>query len=256
VRVGENPGDISYEKSAGKKCADANVAVHNVVLPADCEQARMLDVMESLNSDHAIHGVLVFRPLPKHIDDDAIRAALSPAKDVDGITDASLGGMLAGRGSGFAPCTARACIEILDFYRVKPEGKRIVTVGRSLVIGKPVAMLLMGRNATVTICHTLTKDLPAVCREAEILVAAAGRAGMIGGEYLSAGQTVIDVGINVTENGIYGDVSSADADGIAAAYTPVPGGVGTVTSTVLAIHTVEAAWQASCATLEETTIRG
>jgi methylenetetrahydrofolate dehydrogenase (NADP+)/methenyltetrahydrofolate cyclohydrolase len=256
VRVGENPDDISYERNAGKKCAAAGVAVSNVILPANCEQMRMLNAVESLNIDQSIHGVLILRPLPKHINDDTIRAALSPMKDVDGITDTSLAGVFAGKSFGFAPCTARACLEILDFYGVKPEGRRVVVVGRSLVIGKPVAMLLVNRHATVTVCHTRTKDMPSLCRDAEILVAAAGVAGMIGREHLSAGQTVIDVGINVTEEGICGDVSGADAREIAAAYTPVPGGVGAVTSAVLVSHAVDAAWHAYNATMKEAAIRG
>jgi len=188
IRVGENPNDISYERNAVKKCVDSGVAIRNIVLPADCGQLELLNVIESLNTDNSIHGVLIFRPLPGHFDDETIRTAISPIKDVDGITDASLAGVLTGRGYGFVPCTARACIEILDFYGVKPEGKRVVVVGRSLVIGKPVALLLMNRNATVTICHTRTKDLPSICRDAEILVTAAGRAGMIGREHLSAGR--------------------------------------------------------------------
>ena len=256
VRVGENPSDISYERSAGKKCADAGICIRNVILSADCEQAEILDVIESLNADPSIHGVLIFRPLPKHCDDDMIRAALSPMKDVDGITDASLAGVLTGRGYGFVPCTARACIEILNFYGVNPEGKRAVVVGRSLVTGKPLALLLTDRNATVTICHTHTKDLPSVCRNAEILVVAAGRAGLIGREHLSPGQTVIDVGVNLTEDGICGDVSSADALEITSAYSPVPGGVGTVTTAVLVSHVVDAATHAYHATLKEAVIRG
>ncbi|MCL2684345.1 MAG: bifunctional 5,10-methylene-tetrahydrofolate dehydrogenase/5,10-methylene-tetrahydrofolate cyclohydrolase [Synergistaceae bacterium] len=256
VRVGENPGDIAYERNAGKKCAASGVAVRNVLLPADCEQTRMLDVIESLNADNSVHGVLIFRPLPEHIDDESIRAALSPMKDVDGITDASLARVFTGRNTVFAPCTARACLEILDYYGVSLEGKLVVVVGRSLVIGKPVAMLMVNRHATVTICHTRTKNLPSLCREAEILVAAAGHARMIGREYLSAGQTVIDVGINVTGDEICGDVSDKDACALAAAYTPVPGGVGTVTSAVLVSHVVSAAWNAYRATLKEATIRG
>ena len=256
VRVGENPDDIFYERSARKKCESSGVVVRSVILPADCGQSELLNVIELLNTDRLIHGVLIFRPLPKHIDDDTVRAALSPMKDVDGITDASLAGVLTGRGYGFVPCTAQACIEILDFYGVQPEGKRVVVVGRSLVIGKPVALLLTNRNATVTICHTRTKNLPSVCRNAEILIAAAGRAGIICGEHLSAGQTVIDVGINMTENGICGDVSNDGALEITAAFTPVPGGVGTVTSAVLVSHVVKAALHSYQATMKEAALRG
>jgi methylenetetrahydrofolate dehydrogenase (NADP+)/methenyltetrahydrofolate cyclohydrolase len=176
------------------------------------------------------------------MDDDAVRNALAPEKDVDGITDASLAGVFAGIKRGYPPCTAQACMVLLDFYGVDPNGKRATVIGRSLVVGKPAAMMLLGKHATVTVCHTRTVDMPSACRNAEILVVSAGRPAMIGSEYLSPGQTVIDVGINVLADGsLQGDVNFADATETAAAVTPVPGGVGTVTTSVLLAHVVDAA---------------
>jgi methylenetetrahydrofolate dehydrogenase (NADP+)/methenyltetrahydrofolate cyclohydrolase len=242
VRVGEKPDDISYERTALKRCAAVSVGSRSVTLPEDCEQERLIETLRGLNADSSVHGVLLFRPLPKHMDDDAVRNALAPEKDVDGITDASLAGVFAGIKRGYPPCTAQACMEILDFYGVDPKGKRATVVGRSLVVGKPVAMMLLGKHATVTVCHTRTADMPSACRNAEILVVSAGRPAMIGREYLSPGQTVIDVGINVLDDGnLCGDVNFSDAEKIAAAVTPVPGGVGTVTTSVLLAHVVEAA---------------
>lgn len=242
VRVGERDDDIAYERSAMKRCEKTGVAVRQFLLPADCTQERLLDVIDEINDNHAIHGCLLFRPLPAHICDNTVRHALSPEKDVDGITDGSLAGVFTGAAHGFPPCTARACVEILEHYGCDLAGKRAVVIGRSLVVGKPVAMLLLHRNATVTICHTHTVDMAAICRVADILVVAAGKAGIVGRDHLAANQVVIDVGIHVdTQGGLHGDVDAAPAQELARAITPVPGGVGTVTSTVLAAHVVEAA---------------
>ncbi|MDR2615353.1 MAG: bifunctional 5,10-methylenetetrahydrofolate dehydrogenase/5,10-methenyltetrahydrofolate cyclohydrolase [Oscillospiraceae bacterium] len=242
LRVGERPDDISYEKGATKRAEGVGAAVKNVILPADVSQEKLIQSVRELNEDKSVHGVLIFRPLPKHLDEEAVRRALAPAKDVDGITDGSLAGVFAGTEQGYPPCTAQACIEILDYYKVDCKGKRAVVVGRSLVVGKPAAMLLTGKNATVTICHTRTVDMPSVVKNAEIVVVAAGKAGAVTGEYLSPGQTVIDVGINMTEEGkLTGDVKFDEAEGIVAAITPVPGGVGTVTTSVLISHVVDAA---------------
>ncbi|MDR0654445.1 MAG: bifunctional 5,10-methylenetetrahydrofolate dehydrogenase/5,10-methenyltetrahydrofolate cyclohydrolase [Synergistaceae bacterium] len=242
VRVGEKPDDISYERTAQKRCAAVGVEARGVTLPEDCGQDRLIETLRGLNSDKSVHGVLLFRPLPKYMDDDAVRNSLASEKDVDGITDASLAGVFAGIKRGYPPCTAQACMEILDFYGVELKGKRATVIGRSLVVGKPAAMMLIGRHATVTVCHTRTIDMPSVCRNAEILVVSAGRPAIIDREYLSPGQTVIDVGINVLDDGsLRGDVNFADAAEIAAAVTPVPGGVGTVTTSVLVSHVVDAA---------------
>ena len=242
LRVGERDDDISYEKGATKRCDTVGVAVKNVVLPADVSQDVLMQNVEALNNDKGVHGVLIFRPLPKHLDEEAVRNALKPEKDIDGITDGSLAGVFTGNGNGFPPCTAQACMEILDFYKIDCKGKRATVIGRSLVVGKPAAIMLMGKNATVTVCHTRTVDMPAVARNAEILIVAAGKANAVTKEYLAPGQIVVDVGINMTEDGkLCGDVKFDEAEPIVGAITPVPGGVGTVTTSVLVSHVVEAA---------------
>jgi len=242
VRVGEREDDIAYERSAVKRCEAMGVAVKHFVLPGEAAQDELLSVIQGVNRDDGIHGCLLFRPLPKQLDDNTVRNALCPEKDVDGVTDASLAGVFAGIDTGFPPCTPRACVEILDYYGVELKGRKVTVVGRSLVVGKPAAMMLLGRHATVTICHTRTVDMPALCRQADVLIVAAGRANVVDGSYLSPGQTVIDVGINVDEGGkLCGDVRFADAQAVVDAITPVPGGVGTVTTSVLVKHVVEAA---------------
>jgi methylenetetrahydrofolate dehydrogenase (NADP+)/methenyltetrahydrofolate cyclohydrolase len=242
LRVGERDDDISYERGAMKRCDTVGVAVKNVLLPADVTQDVLMKNVEALNNDKSVHGVLIFRPLPKHLDEEAVRNALKPEKDIDGITDGSLAGVFTGNGQGFAPCTAQACMEILDFYKIDCKGKRAVVVGRSLVVGKPAAIMLLGKHATVTVCHTRTVDMPSVVKNAEIVIVAAGKANAVTKEYLSAGQIVVDVGINMTDDGkLCGDVKFDDAEPIVGAITPVPGGVGTVTTSVLVSHVVEAA---------------
>ena len=243
LRVGERPDDISYEKGAMKRCETVGVQVKNVLLPADVTQDVLMANVETLNNDSSVHGVLIFRPLPKHLDEEAVRNALKPEKDIDGITDGSLAGVFTGNGRGFPPCTAQACMEILDFYGVDCTGKHAVVVGRSLVVGKPASIMLQQRNATVTMCHTKTVDMPSVVRGAEIVIVAAGKAGSVTKEYLAPGQVIVDVGINwdAEANKLCGDVKFDDAEPIVAAITPVPGGVGTVTTSVLVSHVVEAA---------------
>ena len=242
VRVGERPDDISYEKGAMKRCDMCGIAVKNHILPADATEEELLAVIEGINQDPSIHGVLLFRPLPKHINENRVCAALAPEKDMDGITDGSMAGIFSGSGTGCPPCTAQACIEILDHYGIEITGKKATVLGRSNVIGKPVAMLLLQRNATVTVCHTRTKDLPGTCAAAEILIAAAGKAGVVSAQHVSEGQIVLDVGINVTEEGnLVGDVDFAAVEPVVQAITPVPAGVGSVTTAVLAKHVVTAA---------------
>jgi len=243
LRVGERADDISYEKTATKRCGTVGVDVRNVVLPADVTQETLMQNVLALNDDANVHGVLIFRPLPRHLDESAVCAALKPEKDVDGITEGSLAGVFTGSGKGFAPCTAEACMEILDHYNIDCTGKRAVVIGRSLVVGKPVAIMLMGKHATVTVCHTRTVDVPAIARNAEILIVAAGKMESLTKEYFSPGQIVLDVGINWNdEKGkLCGDVKFDDAEPIVAAITPVPGGVGTVTTSVLVSHVVRAA---------------
>jgi methylenetetrahydrofolate dehydrogenase (NADP+)/methenyltetrahydrofolate cyclohydrolase len=242
VRVGKRGDDISYERGATRRAEKVGAVVRQITLPEAITTDELLTVIADLSADASVHGVLMFRPLPKHIDEELVRNALAPEKDIDGITDLSLAGVFADTGRGFAPCTPSACMEILDYFGVELKGKKAVVVGRSLVVGKPVAMMLLARHATVTIAHSRTENLPAVVREADVVIACVGRAKMIGAEYLRAGQTVIDVGINVAEDGtLAGDVDTDAARDIVAAITPVPGGVGTVTTSVLIKHVVAAA---------------
>ena len=242
LRVGQRPDDISYETGAMKRCAKVGIAVRQFLLPEDCTREALLDTIRSINADPAIHGCLMFRPLPDREMEEAACRLLAPEKDVDGMTAGSLAAVFTGKGSGFPPCTAQACLELLDHYGIPLEGKRAVVIGRSLVIGRPVSMMLQARNATVTMCHTKTVDMAALCRSAEILVVAAGKAGVMGGSFAAPGQTVVDVGIHVTGEGrLCGDVDFAAVESQVEAISPVPGGVGSVTTAVLAKHVVEAA---------------
>ena len=242
VRVGEREDDISYERGAMKRCEKVGITVRNVLLPQDVAQEDLIREIQQLNEDDAVHGVLLFRPLPKHLDDETIRQALAPAKDMDGITDGSLSAVYAGTQGGYPPCTAAACVEMLKHYQIPMAGKHIVVIGRSLVIGKPVSMLLLAENATVTVCHSRTKFLSSICKEADILVVAAGKAGMVGADFVRPGQVVLDVGIHDDgKGGLCGDVLFDEVEPVVAAVTPVPGGVGSVTTAILASHVVEAA---------------
>jgi methylenetetrahydrofolate dehydrogenase (NADP+)/methenyltetrahydrofolate cyclohydrolase len=247
LRVGGREDDVAYERGAMKRCAKLGIEVRSVVLPADARQEELMARIDALNRDRAVSGVLMFRPLPKHLDEKAACAALSPAKDVDGITAGSMAGVFMGTGEGYPPCTAQSCMEILKYYGVEVCGKRAAVIGRSLVIGRPVAMLLMHADATVTICHTKTKDMPSVVRGADIVVAAAGRAEAITADYFTGSQTVLDVGINWSEakGALVGDVDFDAAVPAVSAITPVPGGVGSVTTAVLAAHVAEAAGKAA-----------
>lgn len=242
IRIGEREDDLSYERGATKRCETLGVACEKFVLPADVEEAQVLETIEKVNKDEEIHGVLLFRPLPKHLNEDKIINTLAVEKDVDGITDLSMAGVFMGKEMGYAPCTPSACIEVLDHYGIDCTGKKVVVVGRSLVVGKPVAMMLVKKNATVTICHTRTVDMPSVVKEADIVVVAAGKAGVVDGSYLREGQIVLDVGINVNEEGkLCGDVNFEEAEKIVEAITPVPRGIGGVTTSVLVSHVVDAA---------------
>lgn len=242
VRVGDNEGDISYEKSAVKRCESLGIQVSQINFPSDVGQKELLSAIEKINDNDAIHGCLILRPLPAHIDDRAVRAVLKPSKDVDGITDGSLAFVFAGGGSGFSPCTAEACMKVLSHYGIELKGKNAVVVGRSLVIGKPVAMMLLSANATVTVCHTKTVNMAQLCRAADILVVSAGKQGIVGSDCFHKNQVVLDVGIHVSAEGkISGDIDFSAAETLVSAVTPVPGGVGAVTTAVLAEHVVKAA---------------
>lgn len=245
LRLGERPDDVSYETGAMKRCDKIGVAVKHFLLPEDCTKERLLDTIREINGDSSIHGCLMFRPLPDKDMEAAACALLAPEKDVDCMTSGSLASVFTGKGAGYPPCTAQACIELLDHYGVALTGRRVAVIGRSLVIGKPVAMMLQQRNATVTMCHTRTVDMPGVCRGAEIIIAAAGKAGVVDRTFAAPGQVLVDVGINVDENGkLCGDVKFDEVEPVAAAITPVPGGVGAVTTAVLAKHVIEAAEKA------------
>ena len=242
IRVGAREDDISYERGLMTRCGKVGVQVRSFHLSENASQAELLYYIRKINEDPSIHGCLIFRPLPKQFDDRAVCAALDPQKDIDGITDRSLAGVFTNTKLGYAPCTAQACLEILKYYNVPLSGKRAVVVGRSLVVGKPAAMMLDRENATVTLCNSRTRDLPALCREADVLVVAMGRRGAIGVDCLREGQIVVDVGIHVNEEGkLCGDVRFDEAEPIVEAVTPVPGGVGTVTTSVLVGHVVDAA---------------
>ena len=241
--MGEREDDLVYERNAVKRCEKTGVAVKIAALPADVDSDTFFTALEDLNRNDSVHGILLLRPLPGNLDEEKARTMLSPDKDVDGCTDISLAGVFTGTDRGFPPCTAQAVLEILRFYGVELRGKRAVIVGRSLVIGRPVSMLLLREDATVTLCHSRTGDLPAITRQADIVVAASGRMESLGKEHLCAGQTVIDVGIgwNEEKQKLCGDVNFEEAETIADAITPVPGGVGGVTTAVLCKHVVEAA---------------
>ena len=243
LRVGERHEDISYETGAMKRCEKVGVAVRNVILPADTDSGAFFETLEELNRDPAVHGILMLRPLPKHIDGEKARRMLAAEKDVDGCTDGSLAGVFTNTKVGFPPCTAQAAVEMLDHYGIDCAGKRAVVMGRSLVVGRPAAMLLMHKNATVTVTHRKTTDTPAVVREADIVITAIGEPEKLGAEYFREGQTVIDVGVNWSEEKgkLCGDVRFDEVEPLVEAVTPVPGGVGTVTSCILVSHVVEAA---------------
>lgn len=244
VRVGAREDDLSYERGALKRC-DA-LGIETEVLhfeEGDVDTQTLISQMYELNARRDIHGVLMFRPLPAFIDQAAVCEALDPAKDVDCLTSGSLFGVLAGVSCGFAPCTAEAVLEMLDFYDIALDGADVAVVGRSLVIGKPVAALLCTRNATVTMCHTHTRGLASVCRRADVIVAAAGQAKTVGLDCARDGQTIIDVGINWDDENqcLVGDVDFDAVEPVVSKISPVPRGVGSVTTAVLAKHVVEAA---------------
>ena len=251
IRLGENPSDLSYEKGATKRAEEVGVAVKNYILPEDASKEDVLKVIDEVNADESVHGVLMFRPLPKHLkaDQDEICNRLAPSKDVDSMTHMSNAGVFEGQDLGYAPCTPAACMEILDHYGIDCKGKNAVVIGRSLVVGKPAAMMLMAKNATVTICHTRTVNTAEICKNADIIVTAAGVLNSLTKDFVREGQIVIDVSMNwnpekITtkgKGGMSGDCVFDEVEPIVEAITPVPGGVGAVTTTVLMKHVVEAA---------------
>ena len=251
IRLGENPSDLSYEKGATKRAEEIGVAIKNFILPEASTKEEVLAVVDQINADDSIHGCLMFRPLPKHLkaDQDEICNRLAPKKDVDSMTHMSNAGVFEGQDLGYAPCTPAACMEILDYYGIDCKGKNAVVIGRSLVVGKPAAMMLMAKNATVTICHTRTVNTAEICKNADIIVTAAGVLNSLTKDFVREGQIVIDVSMNwnpekITskgKGGMSGDCIFDEVEPIVEAITPVPGGVGAVTTSVLMKHVVEAA---------------
>lgn len=248
VRVGEKPDDLSYERGACKRCAEVGVEVKNIVLPYDVSSEIFFNTLDLLNKDNSIHGILMFRPLPQQIDNEKARNYIVPEKDVDGCTDLSLSGVFTNKKIGFAPCTAQSAMEILDYYNIDVKSKNVVVLGRSLVIGKPVSMLLLNKNATVTICHTKTVDTPSIAKNADIIICATGQMESINKDYVKENQTIIDVGIswNEEKQKLCGDCLFEEVSEIVENITPVPGGVGAVTTSVLVSHVVEAAKLKGC----------
>ena len=239
IRIGEREDDISYEKGILKRFSAAGAAADVIQLPSDTVQEALEETVIKLNNDDSVHGILLFRPLPKHLSSERLELLISKEKDVDGMGMMNNAYIYEGRKDGYAPCTAGAVIELLDFYNIGLTGKKVTIIGRSLVVGKPLAMLLIGRNATVTVCHTKTLHLAEECKRADILIACAGSAKMVGAGFTHPGQIVIDVGINMADGKLCGDVDYEPVSQNAAAITPVPGGVGTVTTSVLLKNTVQ-----------------
>lgn len=241
LRVGEQEAGLSYERAAKRACTAAGVEAFSVALPENSPREAILHAVRSINAEPGVHGALLLRPMPDAETERAACRELAAAKDVDGISPAALAAVFTGVGEGFAPCTARAVMELLDYYDIPLRGSRVAVIGRSLVVGRPLAMLLSARDATVALCHSKTRDLAGICRASDIVVCAAGRRGLLGADCFAPGQVVIDVGTNMTPEGLRGDADFEAAMGIAGAVTPVPGGIGRITATILALHTVEAA---------------
>lgn len=247
IRVGARPDDLAYERGALKRMDMVGIDCKVVELPEDISQKELEAEFEKVNKDAEVHGILLFRPLPKHLDEEPLKAMINPLKDVDCMSPVNIAKVFSGDESGFAPCTAEAVVEMLKHFQVPLEGKNVTIVGRSMVVGKPLSMLLLGENATVTVCHTRTQNLAEKCRQADILVAAAGKASMITEDMVSEGTVVADVGINVNAEGkLCGDVDYEVVENKVAAISPVPGGVGSITTSVLAKHVIRSARYLNC----------
>lgn len=245
LRLGESPSDMAYERTACKRAESLGVAVRSLALGADADEAEVADAISRVNADPSIHGCLMFRPLPSHLDEALLCELLAPEKDIDGITARSLAGVFAGGPGGFGPSTAEACLQVLDHYGITLAGKHVAVAGRSLVVGRPVAMMMLARDATVTLCHSRTPELERHLQAADIVVCATGKPRLFGPRCFREGQVVLDVGINFDEDGaLCGDVDLASVEpvlGEQGAITPVPGGLGTVTTSVTLAHVVESA---------------
>ncbi len=242
VRVGEEAMSLRYEQATLHNCGTMGITARPIVLPADSDTEKLTATLQAVNGDPAIHGCLLMRPLPRQIDEARAFAVLCPGKDMDGIGDASLRRMFTGHGPGFAPCTPEAVVAMLDAYDIPLDGAHVAVIGRSLVVGRPLALLLTARNATVTLCHTHTAEIAETCRRADILISAAGAAALVGADFVREGQVILDVGTSRNAEGkLCGDVRFAEVEPLVAAISPVPRGVGAVTSAILLRHVVEAA---------------
>lgn len=242
VRVGEEESDLAYEKSALKTMINCGIEHEVLALPRNISQDDFIKNLKVVNDDKTVHGILVFRPLPEQIDENHIKYIINPEKDIDCFNPVNIAKVMEGDETGFPPCTPAAVIEIIKYYNINIKGKTAVVIGRSLVVGKPLSMMLLKEDATVTICHSKTEELEKISREADILIAAIGKANMINSNYIKSGAVVIDVGINVNENGeVFGDVNTDDCLEKSSFITPVPRGVGSVTTAILAHHVVKAA---------------
>lgn len=242
VRVGNRSDDLSYERGAKKRMETIGIECRILELPEDIQQEDFEKEFAAVNDDPTVHGILLFRPLPNHLDEEPVIASVNPEKDMDCMSPVNMAKVFSGDESGYAPCTAEAVMEMFAHYGIDLTGKQVTVVGRSMVVGKPLAMMLLKKNATITVCHTRTADLPETCRNAEILVAAAGKAKMITADMVGEGAVVADVGINVDESGnLCGDVDFEAVEPKASYISPVPRGVGSITTSVLAKHVVRAA---------------
>lgn len=237
VLAGENPASQTYVRMKEKACIEAGINEKTYKLPASVKEEKLIKEVRGLNSDPTVHGILVQLPLPKGINPSKVLAEVSPQKDVDGLHTENMGRLLRGEEPYFLPCTPSGIIELILSTGIEIKGSEVVVVGRSNIVGKPIALMLLSRHATVTICHSRTKDLASVCRRADILVAAVGRPKMIKGDMIKEGAVVIDVGVNRTEEGLVGDVDFNEAKKKAAYITPVPGGVGPMTIAMLLKNT-------------------
>ena len=242
VRAGEEPGSLSYERSTLRACEQLGIEARPYRFPEDCSTLELTETLRTVSADPAIHGCLLLRPLPSGLDEQAASESIAPEKDVDGVTSQSLRRVFVGCGPGHCPCTPEAVLALLDYYEIPLDGARVTVVGRSLVVGRPLTLLLTGRDATVTLCHRHTRALAERCREADILITAAGSAGLIGPEYVRAGQIIVDAGTTPDARGkLHGDARFEELAPLVGAISPVPGGVGAITTTLLLEHVVTAA---------------
>lgn len=246
VRLGDNAGDMAYERGAKSRMDKVGIGVDVYALSLETSQEELEALLDQLSADSAVHGILLMRPLPRALDEAKAVTHVAPAKDVDGMTQGSLAKVFSGAGEGFAPCTAESVMAILAHYGIDLAGKNVAVLGRSLVIGKPVAQLLLSQNATVTMCHSKTQDLAKICQQADIIVSCMGQAHMLTADYIVPHATVIDVSTNDDgQGGITGDVDKESVAGLDIALTPVPRGVGSVTTSILAAHVVKSAEQSA-----------